>query len=77
MAAEGHEAEVQAATGLILDPYFSATKFAWLLDAVPGARERAAKGEVKLGTIDSLADLEADRRRRATSPTRPTRAAPR
>lgn len=53
MAAEGHEAAVQAATGLILDPYFSATKFAWLLDAVPGARDRAAKGEVRLGTIDS------------------------
>jgi glycerol kinase len=53
MAAEGHEAAVQAATGLILDPYFSATKFAWLLDAVPGARERASRGEVKLGTIDS------------------------
>ena len=53
LAAEGHEAMVQAATGLILDPYFSATKFAWLLDAVPGARERAARGEVRLGTIDS------------------------
>ena len=53
LTAEGHEPTVQAATGLILDPYFSATKFAWLLDAVPGARERAAKGEVKLGTIDS------------------------
>ena len=53
LVAEGHEARVQAATGLILDPYFSATKFAWLLDAVPGARERAAGGEVRLGTIDS------------------------
>ncbi|WP_453976809.1 glycerol kinase GlpK [Brevundimonas sp. Marseille-Q4549] len=53
LIAEGHEPAVQAATGLILDPYFSATKFAWLLDAVPGARERAAKGEVRLGTIDS------------------------
>ncbi|MBU1346761.1 MAG: glycerol kinase GlpK [Alphaproteobacteria bacterium] len=53
MAAEGHEAMVQAATGLILDPYFSATKFAWLLDEVPGARERAEKGEVLVGTIDS------------------------
>ncbi|RZJ97178.1 MAG: glycerol kinase [Brevundimonas sp.] len=53
LAADGHEAKVQDATGLILDPYFSATKFAWLLDAVPGARERAARGEVKLGTIDS------------------------
>lgn len=53
MAAEGHEAMVQAATGLILDPYFSASKFAWLLDAVPGARERAERGEVKLGTIET------------------------
>src|SRR5690606_9026380 len=53
LAAAGHEAMVQAATGLILDPYFSASKYAWLLDAVPGARERAARGEVKLGTIDS------------------------
>ena len=43
---------VQAATGLILDPYFSASKFAWLLDAVPGARVRAANGEVKVGTIE-------------------------
>jgi len=53
LTAEGHEPMVQAATGLILDPYFSATKFAWLLDAVPGSRERAAKDEVKLGTIDA------------------------
>jgi glycerol kinase len=53
LAAEGHEPAVQAATGLILDPYFSATKFAWLLDAVPGARARADKGEVLLGTIDA------------------------
>src|SRR5688500_11842276 len=45
LAAAGHEPMVQAATGLILDPYFSASKFAWLLDAIPGARERAAKGE--------------------------------
>ena len=53
LAAAGHEPMVQAATGLILDPYFSASKFAWLLDAVPGARERAARGEVKLGTIET------------------------
>ncbi len=53
LTAEGHEPAVQAATGLILDPYFSATKFAWLLDAVPGARDRAMRGEVKLGTIDA------------------------
>jgi glycerol kinase len=53
LAAAGHEPMVQAATGLILDPYFSASKFAWLLDAVPGARERAARSEVKLGTIET------------------------
>ncbi|WP_332654823.1 glycerol kinase GlpK [Brevundimonas sp.] len=53
LAAAGHEPMVQAATGLILDPYFSASKFAWLLDAVPGGRERAARGEVKLGTIET------------------------
>ncbi|HYD26610.1 glycerol kinase GlpK [Brevundimonas sp.] len=53
LAAAGHEPAVQAATGLILDPYFSASKFAWLLDAVPGARERAERGEVKLGTIET------------------------
>ncbi|GLS01990.1 glycerol kinase 1 [Brevundimonas denitrificans] len=52
LAAAGHEPMVQAATGLILDPYFSASKFAWLLDAVPGARARAGAGEVKVGTIE-------------------------
>jgi glycerol kinase len=40
-------------TGLLLDPYFSATKIAWLLDNVPGARARAEKGELAFGTIDS------------------------
>ena len=53
LAAAGHEPTVQAATGLILDPYFSASKFAWLLDAVPGSRERVEAGEVKLGTIET------------------------
>lgn len=53
LAAAGHEPMVQAATGLILDPYFSASKFAWLLDAVPGARDRSAAGEVKVGTVES------------------------
>ena len=53
LAAAGHEPMVQSATGLILDPYFSASKYAWLLDVVPGARERAARGEVRLGTIES------------------------
>lgn len=41
-------------TGLILDPYFSATKIAWLLDQIPGARRRAESGELVAGTIDSL-----------------------
>jgi glycerol kinase len=49
----GHEAQVSAATGLLLDSYFSATKAEWLLDHIPGARERAEKGELAFGTIDS------------------------
>lgn len=44
---------LSAKTGLLLDPYFSATKIAWLLDAVPGARARAERGELAFGTIDS------------------------
>ncbi|TCS63994.1 glycerol kinase GlpK [Varunaivibrio sulfuroxidans] len=50
----GHEAVVRHKTGLLLDPYFSATKIAWILDAVPGARARAQKGELAFGTIDSF-----------------------
>jgi glycerol kinase len=50
---EGLEAEVTRRTGLLLDPYFSGTKLAWLLDNVPAARERAARGELAFGTIDS------------------------
>ena len=53
LKAEGHEAEVSARTGLVLDPYFSGTKLGWLLDNVPGARERAERGELCFGTIDS------------------------
>jgi glycerol kinase len=49
----GHEARVTARTGLLLDPYFSATKAEWLLDHVPGARARAERGEFALGSIDS------------------------
>ena len=52
LRAEGAEAQVTAVTGLLLDPYFSATKIAWILDAVPGARARAAAGELLAGTID-------------------------
>ncbi|MFZ9667014.1 MAG: glycerol kinase GlpK [Steroidobacteraceae bacterium] len=49
----GHETEVMRRTGLLLDPYFSGTKLSWLLDHVSGARERAARGELCFGTIDS------------------------
>ena len=51
---EGAEALVRERTGLLLDPYFSATKLAWLLDNVAGARARAEKGELAFGTIDSF-----------------------
>src|SRR5207253_11057751 len=40
-------------TGLVLDPYFSGTKLAWLLDHIPGARRRAARGELAFGTVDT------------------------
>ncbi|MCA0399886.1 MAG: glycerol kinase GlpK [Proteobacteria bacterium] len=50
---KGLEPEISAKTGLLLDPYFSATKMAFLLDHVPGARDRAARGEIAVGTIDS------------------------
>ena len=53
LRASGYEPEVQAATGLLIDPYFSATKIAWLLDDVPGARRRAEAGELAFGTVDS------------------------
>ena len=50
----GHEPMVSEKTGLLLDPYFSATKLAWILDRVDGARERAAAGELAFGTIDTF-----------------------
>jgi glycerol kinase len=50
---DGCEPLVRQKTGLLLDPYFSATKVRWILDAVPGARERAARGELVFGTVDS------------------------
>jgi len=49
----GHESEFHHKTGLVLDPYFSGTKARWLLDHVPGARARAAKGELYFGTMDT------------------------
>jgi len=52
LKAEGAESLVRQRTGLLLDPYFSGTKLAWLLDNVPGARERAERGELAFGTVD-------------------------
>ncbi len=53
LRAAGLEEEISARTGLLFDPYFSATKLAWLLDDTPGARTRAEAGELAFGTIDS------------------------
>ena len=50
----GHLEAVQASTGLLIDPYFSATKLAWILDNVEGARARAERGELAFGTIDTF-----------------------
>ena len=49
----GHADLIQARTGLVLDAYFAGTKLAWLLDNVPGARERAERGELAFGTVDT------------------------
>jgi glycerol kinase len=53
LKAKGYEPQITAKTGLLLDPYFSATKLAWVLDHVPGACARAERGELCFGTIDS------------------------
>ena len=50
----GHESLVSERTGLLIDPYFSATKLRWTLENVPGARERAERGELRFGTVDSF-----------------------
>jgi len=52
LKAEGHEPKVSQKTGLIIDPYFSGTKVAWILDQVPGLRQRAERGELLFGTVD-------------------------
>ncbi|MDZ7670711.1 MAG: glycerol kinase GlpK [Gammaproteobacteria bacterium] len=54
MRADGIETLVARETGLVLDPYFSATKLAWLLDEIPGLRQRAERGELCFGTVDSF-----------------------
>ncbi len=51
---DGHGAEVTTRTGLLIHPYFSATKIAWILDQVPGARDRAERGALCAGTMDSF-----------------------
>ncbi len=53
LKADGHEPRVAELTGLLLDPYFSGTKIAWMLDKVPGARARAEAGELLAGTMDT------------------------
>lgn len=53
LRSEGHEATVQSTTGLLLDPYFSATKIAWTLENVPAVAAAAASGDLAIGTVDS------------------------
>lgn len=53
LRADGFEEQVQTETGLLIDPYFSGTKIAWLLDHVPGARDRAEAGDLAFGTVDA------------------------
>jgi glycerol kinase len=54
LTAKGFDQEIRARTGLVTDAYFSGTKVKWILDHVPGVRERAARGEVLFGTIDTF-----------------------
>ena len=54
LQSEGHEPLLREKTGLLLDPYFSATKLAWMLDTIPGARARAERGELAAGTVDTF-----------------------
>lgn len=54
LADAGHTDFIRERTGLLIDPYFSATKLKWLLDNVEGARERAERGELAFGTVDSF-----------------------
>ncbi len=50
----GHETRIREKTGLVIDPYFSATKLAWLLDNIDGARDMAKRGELAFGTVDTF-----------------------
>ena len=51
---QGLEADIKARTGLLLDPYFSASKLRWILNEVPGARKKAEQGKLAFGTVDSF-----------------------
>jgi glycerol kinase len=75
LKARGCEGEVRRVTGLVLDPYFSGTKVAWILDHVEGARARAARGELAFGTIDSFLvwRLSGDARAHVTDATNASR----
>ena len=53
LRAQGLEPRIQALSGLVLDPYFSATKIAWILDHIPNARQRAEHGDLLFGTVDT------------------------
>ena len=53
LRSEGRAEEILTKTGLVIDAYFSATKIKWILDQVPGAREKAERGELAFGTIDT------------------------
>ncbi|HWQ29293.1 MAG TPA: glycerol kinase GlpK, partial [Dehalococcoidia bacterium] len=53
LRADGFEKEIRQRTGLVIDAYFSGTKVAWILEHVPGARERAERGDLAFGTVDS------------------------
>ncbi len=74
LRARGLEPEVARRTGLLLDPYFSGTKLAWMLENLAGARERAERGELAFGTIDSwLAWNLSEGRDHVTDPTNASR----
>jgi glycerol kinase len=53
LKSDGHESTFRAKTGLVIDPYFSGTKITYLLDTIPGLRERCERGEILFGTVDS------------------------
>ena len=74
LRAAGVEETIRRKTGLVIDPYFSATKIAWLLDNIPGARGRAERGELAFGTVDTwLAWQLSESRTHVTDPSNAAR----